>query len=320
MNILFITSSRIGDAVLSTSLLAHLLERYHECRLTIACGAAAAPLFEAVPNLERLISLEKRRYSAHWISLWSRCAHQRWDLVVDLRGSGVSYLLIARDRRVKRPSRGPGHTVEHLAKVLDLSEPANPRIWTHPDHWTAAESLLPTGAPVLGVGPVANWRGKQWPAARFIELIDRLTGPDGILPNARVATFGAASERLQAEAVSASVSPGRRVDLVGKADLPTAYLCLRQCAFYVGNDSGTMHLAAAAGVPTLGLFGPSREELYRPWGERTAVVRTAESYDELIGAPDYDYRTTSSLMHGLSVDAAEAAARALWARCDEAAV
>ena len=94
----------------------------------------------------------------------------------------------------------------------------------------------------------------------------------------------------------------------------TAHVCLRRCAFYVGNDSGLMHLAAAAGIPTLGLFGPSREELYGPWGEHSAVVRTAVPYEDLVGGPDYDHRTTGSLMDSLTVDAAEAAARALWRR------
>jgi lipopolysaccharide heptosyltransferase III len=67
------------------------------------------------------------------------------------------------------------------------------------------------------------------------------------------------------------------------------------------------------GTPTLGLFGPSRERHYAPWGARTAVVRTAKSYDEIVGAPDYDYRSGRTHMDSLSVDAAEAAARELWA-------
>ncbi|MCG8512385.1 MAG: glycosyltransferase family 9 protein, partial [Rhodospirillales bacterium] len=54
MRILFITSNRIGDAVLSTGVLGHLLETYPKARITIACGPAPAPLFRAVPNLDRL--------------------------------------------------------------------------------------------------------------------------------------------------------------------------------------------------------------------------------------------------------------------------
>src|SRR3546814_14314158 len=64
---------------------------------------------------------------------------------------------------------------------------------------------------------------------------------------------------------------------------------LKRCALYVGNDSGLMHIAAASGIPTLGLFGPSRPENYAPWGERSAVARTAVAYDDLF-PPGYDHR------------------------------
>ena len=50
MDILFVTATRIGDAVLSTGLLHYLIERYPSARLTIAAGPIAAPLFEAVPG------------------------------------------------------------------------------------------------------------------------------------------------------------------------------------------------------------------------------------------------------------------------------
>ena len=86
------------------------------------------------------------------------------------------------------------------------------------------------------------------------------------------------------------------------------------CHFFVGNDSGLMHIAAASGVPTLGLFGPSREKHYAPWGDHTAVVRTKLSYDELVGGSDYNPVTTRSLMESLSVDAVEDAAVKLWNR------
>jgi ADP-heptose:LPS heptosyltransferase len=68
------------------------------------------------------------------------------------------------------------------------------------------------------------------------------------------------------------------------------------------------------GTPTLGLFGPSRPEHYRPWGDHTAIVTTATPYDALVGAPGYDYRTTDTLMDSLTVDAALDAACRLWAR------
>ena len=59
MHILFVSATRIGDAVLSTGLLSYLVERYPDARFTIAAGPVAAPLFEAVPRLERIIVIDK---------------------------------------------------------------------------------------------------------------------------------------------------------------------------------------------------------------------------------------------------------------------
>lgn len=318
--ILFITGTRVGDAVLSTGLLGHLMERNPDARITVACGPVAAPLFAAVPNLRRVIAMRKRPRGGHWLSLWAACVGTWWHTVVDLRGSAVAYLLPATRRYVKRPSKGRGHVVEQLARTLGLEAALpGPRLWTAPAHGQAAERLIPAGGPVLGLGPAANWRGKEWPAEHFIELARRLTASEGILSGARVAVFGAEEDRARTAPVLAALSAERRIDLVGHADLLTAFECLRRCALYIGNDSGTMHMAAAAGTPTLGLFGPSKDGDYRPWGPRADFVRTPESYEELIGRPGYDHRTTGSMMGNLSVDMVEAAANALWRRCGKAA-
>jgi ADP-heptose:LPS heptosyltransferase len=317
MRILFITSTRIGDAVLSTGLLGHLIERYPEARFTIACGPAAAPLFAAVPNLDRVIPMPKQRYGLHWLKLWLRCAPRFWSLVVDLRRSAFGYTVPALRRRRGGRTRAGVHKLRQLAETLGLAEPPAPRLWTAAAHEEAAQRLVPKGGPVLAVGPTANWPGKQWPAGNFVALIARLTGPKGPFPNARVAVFAAPDERDQALPVIESVPAQRRVDLAGAVDLPTAFACLKRCDFFVGNDSGLMHIAAAAGIPTLGLFGPSRPEHYAPWGAHAAFVRTEKSYEELTGAPGYDHRTTGTLMESLSVDAAEQAVEALLARTDE---
>ncbi|MBF0394981.1 MAG: glycosyltransferase family 9 protein, partial [Alphaproteobacteria bacterium] len=109
-----------------------------------------------------------------------------------------------------------------------------------------------------------------------------------------------------------SIPAARRLDLVGGPGLAEVAACLGRAALYLGNDSGLMHLAAAMGIPTLGLFGPSPEALYAPWGPRAAVLRTPESYEALVGAPGFDYRGQTSLMTGLTVDAVVKAATALW--------
>jgi ADP-heptose:LPS heptosyltransferase len=309
MRILFVTATRIGDAVLSTGLLSHVIARFPQARLTIAAGPAAAPLFEAVPGLDRLIVLRKRRWALHWLALYARTVGHRWDLVVDLRGSALAWLLWAGKRRVTAKGDPGEHRVRQLGRLFGLEPPPGPVVWTAPRHDHAAEALVPLGGPVLAIGPAANWRGKEWHAERFAELAVRLTAPDAPFAAARVAVLAAAHERAQAAPLLAALPSGQVIDLVGNTDLLTAASVLRRCALFIGNDTGLMHLAAAAGTPTLGLFGPSAVEQYAPWGRYTAVVRTEVTYP-----PGYDYRTTGTLMDGLSVAEVEMAARDLRRR------
>ena len=141
-----------------------------------------------------------------------------------------------------------------------------------------------------------------------------MTNANGILPHARVLIAGGPDERDEATPLINSVPIDRRIDLVGKVSLLTVHACLARAALYIGNDSGLTHIAAASGCPTLGLFGPSRESHYAPWGSHTAFIRTEKSFNELVGGPDYDRRTTESLMESLSVEAVQNVAEDLWAR------
>jgi len=102
MRLLFITATRIGDAVLSTGLLDHLIRAHPGIAVTVACGPAAAGLFAHTPGLERLIVMTKRPAALHWLALWRQCAGRRWDVAVDLRGSVVTLLLRAGQRIVRR--------------------------------------------------------------------------------------------------------------------------------------------------------------------------------------------------------------------------
>ncbi|MBI3444154.1 MAG: glycosyltransferase family 9 protein [Magnetospirillum sp.] len=308
--ILFITASRIGDAVLSTGLLAHLVRIHPGCRITVACGTAAAALFEAAPNVERVIAMVKRKRAGHWLDLWRATCGTFWSLVVDLRGSVLGWLVPTLRRRIIKSSWEPKHRTIHLAALLGI-EAQRPVLWTSPEAEAEAARLIPDGTPVLALGPTANWGAKQWPAERFAELARRLTASDGILPGARVALFGAAAERESVRALLDSVPDGRLIDLVGRCDLGVAAACLRRASLYIGNDSGLMHMAAAAGIPTLGLFGPSSEVFYGPCGVRTASVRGPRSFEDICHAPDFDHRSSACMMLDLEVGTVVEAAAAL---------
>ena len=63
-----------------------------------------------------------------------------------------------------------------------------------------------------------------------------------------------------------------------------------------------MHLSAAAKINTLGLFGPSKEVNYRPWGKKSYFLRTEIDYDKLVNIEGYSRHDSSSLMRSLKVD------------------
>ena len=269
MQILFITATRIGDAVLSTGLLDHLGRTYPGARFTVACGPVAEGVFARMPGLERILVVDKRRFDRHWLTLWAQTVTTVWDLAVDLRGSAVTLLLPARRRAIMRGGRRPGHRLTHLAGALNLPEPPRPVTWTNAADRARAITLLPEGGPVVALGPTANWSGKVWPPDRFAALFRAL---QPLLPGARAAIFAGPGEAEQAMAAPVLAALPGAIDLAGCLSLPEAAACLARCRLFVGNDSGLMHLAAAAGTPTLGLFGPTPASEYAPTGRRAAAA------------------------------------------------
>jgi ADP-heptose:LPS heptosyltransferase len=276
MRVLFVTANRVGDAVLSTGLLDHLLRTHPQARITVVCGPAAEGVFARMPNRAATIVLRKMKRQMHWLPFWLRVAAHRWDWVIDIRGSVLGWTVRTRRRAVMRPPPpgAPVHKTVQLAGVLRLDPPPLPVAWTAAEDRAKAAELLPAGRPVVALGPTANWGGKIWPAERFVALFRALEA--GPLPRAVPAVFAGPgdAERALAEPVLAAL-PGA-IDLAGRLSLPEAAACLARAALFVGNDSGLMHLAAASGTPTLGLFGPTPADIYAPAGPRAAAVRSAD--------------------------------------------
>lgn len=302
MKILFITATRLGDAVLSTGLLDYMVRTWPDGRVTVACGPIAASVFEGFPNVERIISMKKQLRNGHWVDLWKDTVGTKWDIVVDLRNSAVSRLLWAKKRYIlgRRIDRQK-HKVEQAADVMWLDNVPAPKLYFSSSQMAFARALIPAGAgPVIAVGPSANWIGKTWPADNFIKVLQWMRGRDGPMSDARVAVFAAPGEETQAQPVLESIPENCRIDGIAKGKPGEVAAALSLCDFYIGNDSGLMHAAAAAGIPTLGLFGPSYPHLYAPWGDHAGYVCTPQTYDELVAFEGYDIKTLDhSLMGGL---------------------
>jgi ADP-heptose:LPS heptosyltransferase len=294
MRILFVTANRLGDAVLSTGLLDHLIHAYPDAHITVACGPVAEGVFRRMPNLERIIVFSKQSFGRHWLSLWGTAATRRWDLIVDIRGSALSWLIPTRRRAIMRSS-GLGHKTLQLARVLSLDPSPRPVAWFSHEDTGHIASLLPPGKPIVVLAPTANWLPKVWPAERFVALYQSLATT--LIPDAVPVVIAGPGKSEAAMAGPVLGALPDAIDLVGRLSLSEVAALLARSRLFVGNDSGLMHLAAASGASTLGLFGPTSAAEYAPAGDRAAALVSSDA-----------------TMRGISVDQALAAAGKLLAR------
>lgn len=313
-HLLFITSNRIGDAVLSTAALevarARLGAPEKALEITIVCGGLPATLFRATPGLKRVITMDKRH--GRWSALWAQLRGQRYDLVVDLRGSLVSFGLSAGQRIIHRKSALLRHKLDELAAVMGA--PGRPLPKLHLDAKAHGDiAHLDGPGPLLCLGAGANFIGKRWPPDRFAVLARRLAGPEGPLAGARIALLGAPSDAaINGEIAATLQAMGlNATDCAGQIDLLACAALLERATLFVGNDSGLMHIAACMNAATIGLFGPSDERVYGPIGARVAAIR-GKAYEEIM-AIGYMPLIEHSLMEDLQVDAVERAAMELLA-------
>lgn len=131
------------------------------------------------------------------------------------------------------------------------------------------QGLLPESFVVFGTS--ANYGvTKEWPGASFVAVADALRRQSGLTPV--FAGSDAARERERAAELAARTGG---VDLAGQTDLPTFAAVLQSADLFVGNDSGPMHLAAAVGTPTVGIFGSTSPDWTAPRGRRVRIVGPA---------------------------------------------
>ena len=273
-HILFIAPTRIGDAVLSTAVLAHLLATEPAARVTIITSPLAAPLFAGYPNLERIIPITKRSYNRHWLEAWRATAGTRWHAVWDMRNSILGYLLRKRTRYCYKPQPAAPKIHQYEA-AFGITALPYPTLWPRAEDTKRAQLFLPEGGKYLAFAPIANWAPKEWPLEQFIELAQALLS--GPYKHYRPVIICAGHEREKALPMLSALTAFDPVDLTtGSEPLLTIFACMQRAHGFIGNDSGLMHMAAAAEIPTLGLFGPTPSLVYQPWGKYAAFLRAPE--------------------------------------------
>ncbi|MDY6924655.1 MAG: glycosyltransferase family 9 protein [Pseudomonadota bacterium] len=303
--VLIITGSLIGDLIMSTGAIAEIVRRHPGAPVTVVCPPATAVLFRHLPARTEVIPLAKKKRGEHWLELWWRLRRRRWARIYDFRNSGAGRFLNG-PRSLTRRAEGIAHKVLEASSIVGDGPALAPVVWLTPAETEALPPAIRAAKRLLVIGPGATRIGKAWPVERFAALAARLTGPGGRLEGAVVAPTGGPMDRPAAAVIGAAAGPDRFVDMTG-ADLLTTAALMARADLFVGNDSGMMHLAAAAGAPTLGLFGPTDERLYGPWGERAAAVR-APGVDVVFGKVSKTVSPTENQMGALTVDEVAAAA------------
>lgn len=276
--VLFISPNRIGDSVIASGVVREIGRQWPGARITLAAGGPPAPFFRAAPGVDEIIVVNKVKGAGHWIKLWREVVGRSWDVVIDTRGSGTAWLLRTKQRRIYNRGLETGMPkVEVVSRLMRADHPLEPELFI--DDRARAEAAavldpqLTAGSgpgPILALAPIAVQPGKSWPADRWGQLVERLK-TDARFDGWRFMLVGGPGDHDPAAPALKAAGP-RGVDCVGKGDILLSAAAIQRATLFVGNDSGLMHVAAAAGTPTLGLFGPTQWWLYGPRGPRTRTV------------------------------------------------
>jgi heptosyltransferase II len=279
------SSNWLGDAVMTTPAVLAIKLGRPDARVTVLAKAKLADYWRRFPQIDEVLTIEpgeglfavaqklrKRRFAAALILPNSiRTALEAWLAGIPRRaGYSAQWRKALLDPaftplppEVPQPAR---HQVYHYLQLaewigiekaemaLEASFPARPR---------------PAGPLKIGLCPGAEYGpAKRWMPERFAEAANAVS--------ARVdcewVLFGVAGDAPIGDEIAAKLT-GRVTNLIGKTTLSELMDRLCECAALLTNDTGTMHLAAALGVPTVSVFGSTEPRLTGPLGAGHRVLR-----------------------------------------------
>lgn len=267
--ILFVSLSNIGDAIMTTPVLQALHQKFPDSEIDIVGDQRSSEIFLNCPYRGEIIHKNKHLFLRGGPSLIKKLRSRRFDLVVDLRTDGLAWLLRARKRMTRWQGRpyGPHAVEQHMGVIYklhcDLAIP-NCHVWTSNTEDDFATMVLGeySGKRLLCLGPGANWPGKIWSDRNYLKLISRMENYFDA-----VTLLGDKKDRdISARIAGKSVLPA--IDLCGKTSLLQAAAVIKQSALFIGNDSGLGHLASGVNIATITVFGIGNPERYRPWGDK----------------------------------------------------
>ncbi|MDY0091542.1 MAG: glycosyltransferase family 9 protein [Candidatus Vecturithrix sp.] len=297
-NIIIIRFSSFGDIVLTTPLVRALRTRFPDARIDFVVKQEFAELLSTNPHLTTVYPFRKKSGVQGLYRFAQDLRRNHYDLCIDIHANFRSYLL----RCLIRPTYTttwtryllkrlflvkaginryfqiipvPDRYLHSVASFGVVNDGKGLEIFPDPQHETRvqaifAQACLADQDLAIGFGAVAAHPLKQWPLEKFIQLGQQLIQRQ----NARILLFGGPADLEQAREL-ANHLPNHPIVLCGKLSLLESAAALRRCAVFVGNDTGTVHLAAAMKRPVVVIFGPTVEEFgFYPYTTRATVIST----------------------------------------------
>ncbi len=300
----------IGDVVLTTPVIRALKRHYGDAELYYLAEAGPAAVLARNPHLEEVIALPDELLPGR--SVLTRCGEQlrflralrerRFDLVIDLFGNPRSALLTLATGaryRVGYDVRGRGvvYNVKirrsdslrvvdaYLDAVRTIGVPVEDdctevhfsdedAAWA--DSWLADRGV-DGDRRIAALNPGASWPAKTWSAGRFAELARRMIEALDL----RVLLVAGPGQREAMDGLAAKT--GHACPVVETGSLTRLAALIHRCDVFVSNDCGPMHIAAAGGTPTIGLFGPSSPEIWFPYSKADGHVALEAGADDCCG-------------------------------------
>ncbi len=298
--ICIIKPSSLGDVVHCLPILPALRTLLPSSQITWVVNAAFRSLLDSHPHLDRVIAYERggsgisSRGATATARLCARLLKEKYDLTIDLQGLLRSGLMTAATRakirvgmadaregarwfythRVSAPRLGL-HAVDRVLRVVAALglEGVEPSFHISPgeqDMLWAREVLASVPRPRLILNLGARWLTKRWPPMHFAEIARRAAAEFG----AGLACVGARVDVPLAETLRAALAPLPLLDLSGRTTLMQLAALARESDLFVSNDTGPLHLAAAAGAAVVGIYTCTDPRWTGPYGPSVTTVQS----------------------------------------------
>jgi heptosyltransferase-2 len=304
MKILARVPNWVGDAVMAIPALEAIRRTHPHDEICILARPIVADLFSGQPFADRVMQYDFRGRHLGWFGrekLIAELRREKFDVAVLLQNAFDAAWLVwragiperigyARDARgplltnaIRVPHEGeiPKHESQYYLELLHRAGwiEGSPEIT--PIQLSVSEEARAAAENVLrGMGARKNaWRvaiapgasygaAKCWPPERFAQLADRLISEC----DADVLFFGTQGEKDIAARIRANMNL-RAISLVGETSMRDLAALFASCSAFIGNDSGAMHVAAAAGLPVIGIFGSTDPEGTAPVTRQLTLIR-----------------------------------------------